>query len=139
MIVLCWPCADRFYLVLYHIHKVAWVMHCPANEMAFYILTTTDRNLICKANLQFLKMRFPLTHVSILSTSLLYRSAKYDSLYFKTTSVEKKTQETEIKLFKIWDGEYMEKGKSLDKISCVQDLSYADCTCSFRIMLFFQC
>lgn len=90
MIVLCWPCADRFYLVLYHIHKVAWVMHCPANEMAFYILTTTDRNLNCKANLQFLKMRFPLTHVSILSTSLLYRSAKYDSLYFKTTSVEKK-------------------------------------------------
>lgn len=56
-----------------------------------------------------------------------------------TISVEKKPQETEIKLFKIWDGEYMEKGKSLDKISCVQDLSYADCTCSFRIMLFFQC
>lgn len=91
MIVLCWPCADRFYLVLYHIHKAVWVMHCPANETAFYILTlTTDRNLNRKANLQLLKMRFPfMTQVSILSTSLLYRSAKYDSLYFKTTSVEK--------------------------------------------------
>lgn len=61
--------------------------------------------------------------------------AIYDLLYFMQHLQKIRVK---IKLFKIWNVEYMEKVQSLDKISCVQNPSYAYCTCALRILLYFQ-